>query len=106
MKNLYVFYDSVSGNCGDVFQAENDLVMRRSALRSLAAVSPEIARDTIVLQLGSVRNDDGVLPALEPCVPARIALAGSSPDVEQTRIELLAEAQRYSSYAGGVDNAE
>ena len=106
MKNLYAFYDSVSGLCGQVFEAENDMVMRRSAIRALASFSPEIARDTIVLQLGSVRNDDGVLPALEPCVPARIALAGSSPDVEQARIELLAEAQRYSPFAGGDANAE
>lgn len=103
MKNLYAFYDSVSGNCGEVFEAENDLVMRRSALRALASVSPEIARDSIVLQLGSVRNDDNVLPVIEPCVPARVVLVGSCPDVEQARVELMLEAQRLASLRGDSD---
>lgn len=106
MQNLYVFYDTVSGNYGDVFHFENDLVMRRSALRSLASVPPEIAHDTVVLHVASISPDDDGLPSVRPCVPVRTALSGSSPEVEETRSQLMVEAQRYSSLAGGVANAE
>ena len=106
MKNLYVFFDTVSGNYGDVFQAENDLVMRRSALRSLASVPPEIARDTVVLCVGSIVLDNNGLPSIQPCAPVRTALSGSSPEVEEIRVQLMAEAQRYASFAGGDAHAE
>lgn len=100
MKNLYVFYDSVSGNSGDVFQAENDLVMRRSAVRALASVPPEIAHDTVVLQVGIIDSDENGCPIIQPSVPLRTAFAGSSPEVEQFRSALLLEAQRFSTLRG------
>ena len=59
MKNLYVFYDSVSGNFSDVFSAENDSAMIRSAVRALASVLPEIARDTVLFRVGSLDSDAG-----------------------------------------------
>lgn len=106
MKNLYVFFDTVSGNYGDVIQAENDLVMRRSALRALASVSPEIAHDTVVLCVGDIHLDNNGLPTIQSCVPVRTALSGSSPEVEEIRAQLMAEAQRYASLAGGDADAE
>lgn len=106
MKNLYVFYDTVSGNCGDVFQAENDLVMHRSAVRAMASVPPEIARDTVVLHLGTIDYDEHGTPAVLPCTPVRTAFSGTSPEVEQVRSELMVQAQLYSSFAGGDSIAE
>lgn len=106
MKNLYVFFDSVSGNYGDVFQAENDLVMRRSAIRALASVPPEIARDTVVFYLGYITLDHDGLPSIQACDVPCTAFSGLSPEVEEARSQLMAEAQRYSSYAGGDGNAE
>lgn len=106
MKNLYVFYDTVSNNCGDVFQAENDLVMRRSALRALASVPPEIARDTVVLHIATIDYYEHASPDVIPCTPVRTALSGASPEVEQIRLEMMAEAKRLSSFAGGDSNAE
>lgn len=106
MKNLYVFYDTVSGNYGDVFQAENDLVMRRSAFRSLASVPPEIARDTVVLHVATVSPDDDGLPFICPCVPVRTALSGSSPEVEQIRAQMMDEARRFVPSFGGESDAE
>ena len=106
MRNLYVFYDTVSGNYGEVFSAENDSVMRRSALRSLASVSPEIARDTVVLHVACIEKDDeSGCPSVLPCIPVRTALSGSCPEVEQTRNELMKEAQFYSSLRGDSDEA-
>lgn len=106
MKNLYVFFDTVSGNYGEVFQADNDLVMRRSAFNSLASFPPEIARDTVVLHLATISSDADGLPSICPCVPVRTALSGSSPEVQEIRAKLLAEAQRYFSFAGVADNEE
>lgn len=103
MKNLYVFYDTVSGNCGDVFQAENDLVMRRSALRTMASVPPEIARDTVALHVATIDYDEFGTPSVLPCTPVRTALSGASPEVEQIRSELMAEAQRLASLRGDSD---
>lgn len=103
MKNLYAFYDTVSGNCGDVFQAENDLVMRRSAVRAMASVPSEIARDTVVLHLATIDYDEYGSPSVLPCTPVRTAFSGSSPEVEQIRSELMAEAQRFASLRGDSD---
>lgn len=105
MKNLYVFYDTVSGNFGDVFGAENDLVMRRSAFRSLASVPPEIARDTVVLHVATISSDDNGLPYVCTCAPVRTALSGSSPEVEEIRAQLMEEARRYASSFGGETDA-
>ena len=69
MQNLYVFRDTVSGNTGDVFQAANDAVMRRSCIRSLAAASPEIAHDTVVLNIGTIDFDMDNVPIVRPCDP-------------------------------------
>ncbi len=102
MQNLYVFRDTVSGNTGDVFQFVNDATMRRSCLRSLASVSPEIARDSVVLHVGTIDFDVDNVPILRACEP-RIALSGSSPDVELCRSQLMAEASAYCSRDGGVD---
>ncbi len=105
MSNLYVFRDTVSGNTGDVFQAVNDAVMRRACVRSLATVEPEIARDTIVLHVGTIDFDMDNVPIVRPCEP-RIALSGSSPDVELFRSQLMAEASTYRFNDGGaVDEA-
>ena len=106
MKNLYVFYDTVSGNFGDVVEADNDLVMRRSAFRALASVPPEIARDTVILHVATIASDDDGLPSVCPCVPVRTALSGSAPEVEQIRCQMMEEAQRYSSSLGGASDAE
>lgn len=106
MKNLYVFFDTVSGNYGDVFLAENDLVVRRSAVRALASFSPEIARDTIVLCLGTIAIDDNDLPAIHPCLAVRTVFSGSSPEVEEVRFQLMEESKRYASFSGGDANAE
>lgn len=106
MKNLYVFFDTVSGNFGDVAEAENDLVMRRSAFRALASVPPEIARDTVVLHVASISPDEDGLPSVSPCVPVRTALSGSSPEVEQIRSQMMEEARRYASSFGGESDAE
>lgn len=103
MQNLYVFRDTVSGNTGDVFQANNDAVMRRSCIRSLAAAQPEISRDTVVLHIGTIDYDMDNTPVLRPCEP-RIALSGSSPDVELCRDELMREANRYRFNDGGVSD--
>lgn len=100
MKNLYVFYDSVSGNYSDVFSSENDLAMKRSAVRSLASVLPEIARDTVLLQVGFIYLDDSGSPVIKPCTP-RTVLHGSSSDVAQMRDRLMEEAHRLSPSDGG-----
>ena len=94
IENLYVFRDTVSGNTGDVFQAANDAVMRRSCIRSLAAASPEIAHDAVVLHVGTIDFDMDNAPIIRSCEP-RIALYGDSPDVAACRAALMAEAQRY-----------
>ena len=103
MKNLYMYYDTVSGNFSDVFEAENDLVMRRSALRSLASVPPEVARDTVVLHVASIEKDGNGSVFVQPCAPIRTALSGACPEVEQTRSELMLEAQRFSLLRGESD---
>ena len=69
MQNLYIFRDTVSGNSGDVFQAVNDAVMRRSCIPSLASVQPEIARDTVVLHVGTIDFDGDNRPILCPVEP-------------------------------------
>lgn len=106
MKNLYVFFDTVSGHYGDVIEADNDLVMRRSALRALASVPPEIARDTVVLHVATISPSDDGLPEVCTCVPVRTALSGSSPEVEHIRAQLMVEAQRYASLSGGESREE
>lgn len=103
MQNLYVFRDVVSGNTGDVFQCINDAVMRRSCIRTLAAASPELAHDTVVLHIGTIEFDSDNTPIIRACVP-RIALNGSSPDVEPVRAELMREASLYSR--GGESDEE
>ena len=102
MQNLYVYRDVVSGNTGDVFQSVNDATMRRSCIRSLASVSSEIARDTVVLHVGTIDFDVDNTPIVRACEP-RIALSGSSPDVGQARVELMREA---ALYRGGDSDAE
>ncbi len=102
MQNLYVFRDTVSGITSEVFQALNDAVMRRSCITSLASVRPEIARDTVVLHIGSIDFDIDNVPIIRSCEP-RIALYGSSPDVEHYRSQLMTEASDYHSNDGGVD---
>ena len=101
MQNIYVFRDTVSGNTGDVFQAPNDAVMRRSCIRSLAAAAPEIAHDTVVLHVGTIDFDMDNVPVIRSCEP-RIALYGDSPDVASCRDQLMAEARRY----GGMTDEE
>lgn len=103
MQNLYVFRDVVSGNTGDVFQCVNDAVMRRSCIRTLAAASPEIAHDTVVLHIGTIEFDCDNTPIIRACDP-RIALSGTSPEIEPARAELMREAAVYSS--GGESDAE
>lgn len=94
MQNLYIFRDTVSGNSGDVFQAVNDATMRRSCIRSLASVAPEIAHDTVVLHIGTIDYDVDNSPIIRPVEP-RIALSGSAPDVDAFRQDLMREASRY-----------
>lgn len=94
MQNLYVYRDTVSGNTGDVFQSVNDATMRRSCIRSLATVSPEIARDTVVLHVGTIEFDLDNTPIVRSCDP-RIALSGSALEVAHARDELMREAARY-----------
>lgn len=101
MQNIYVFRDTVSGNTGDVFQAPNDAVMRRSCIRSLAAAAPEIAHDTVVIHIGTIDFDVDNVPIVRPCEP-RIALYGDSPDVADCRAQLMDEARRY----GGLSDEE
>lgn len=101
MQNLYVYRDVVSGNTGDVFQCMNDAVMRRSCVRSLAAASPEIAHDTVVLHVGTIEFDCDNTPIVRACEP-RIALNGASPDVASARADLMREASLYSR-GGDVD---
>lgn len=105
MQNLYIFRDTVSGNSGDVFQAVNDDVMRRSCIRSLASISPEIARDTVVLHVGTIDFDGDNCPIICPVVP-RIALVGSAPEVDKFRHDLMLEASRYSLERAGGDDEE
>ena len=101
MQNLYIFRDTVSGASGDVFQAVNDAVMRRSCIPSLASVQPEIARDTVVLHVGTIDFDGDNCPIIRAVEP-RIALSGSSPDVAAARDDLMNQAARYSR-GGEVD---
>lgn len=103
MNNLYVFRDTVSGNTGDVFQAVNDVTMRRSCIRSLASLPPEIAKDAIVLHVGTIDLDMDNVPIVRPCEP-RIALSGSSPDVDLCRSQLMAEASSHGFNVGGADD--
>ena len=105
MENLYIFRDTVSGNSGEVFQAVNDAVMRRSCIRSLASVQPEIAHDTVVLHVGTIDYDGDNCPIIRAVVP-RIALSGSSPDVEMCRNMLLKEAYCLGRESDGVDDEE
>lgn len=100
MENLYIFRDTVSGASGDVFQAANDAAVRRSCIRSLASVQPEIARDTVVIHIGTIDFDDDNRPILTPVVP-RIVLVGSSPEVVAFRDELMTEAARYGRGGDG-----
>lgn len=102
MQNLYVFRDVVSGNTGDVFQSVNDGTMRRSCIRSLASVPPEIARDTVVLHIGFIDFDLDNNPIIRRADP-RIALSGSAPEVAHARDELMREA---ALYRGGDSDAE
>ena len=101
MQNLYVYRDVVSGNTGDVFQCVNDAVMRRSCVRALAAASPEIAHDTVVLHVGTIEFDCDNTPIIRGCEP-RIALNGASPEVAASRADLMSEAARYGR-GGDVD---
>lgn len=103
MSNLYVFRDTVSGNTGDVFQCLNDAVMRRYCIRSLATSQPEIAHDTVVLHIGTIDFDQDNVPIIKSCEP-RIALYGSSPDVELCRSKLMEEASSYRFNDGGVSD--
>lgn len=103
MQNLYIFRDTVSGNSGDVFQSVNDASMRRSCIRSLASVPPEIAHDTVVLHIGTIDYDLDNCPIIRAVEP-RIALSGSSPDVAVARDELMTAAARYR--CGGDIDAE
>ena len=105
MQNLYIFRDTVSGNSGDVFQSVNDATMRRSCIRSLASVSPEIARDTVVLHIGTIDYDLDNCPIIRPVEP-RIALSGSSPDIETCRNELMKEALRFTRESEGESDEE
>ena len=98
MQNLYVYRDTVSGNTGDVFQCVNDAVMRRSCICSLASVQPEVARDTVVLHVGTIDFDQDNTPIIRSCEP-RIALSGSSPDVARARVSLMREAALYGGAA-------
>ena len=101
MQNLYVYRDVVSGNTGELFQCVNDAVMRRSCIRSLAAASPEIAHDTVVLHVGTIDFDCDNTPIIRACEP-RIALSGASPEVSASRADLMREASLYSR-GGDVD---
>ena len=101
MQNLYILRDTVSGNSGDVFQAVNDAVMRRSCIPSLASVSPEIAHDTVVLHIGTIDFDADNCPIIRAVEP-RIALSGTAPDVADARDALLTEAAR--RVTGGDDH--
>lgn len=103
MQNLYVYRDTVSGNTGDVFQCVNDAVMRRSCIYSLASVPPEIARDTVVLHVGTIDFDGDNCPIIRSVEP-RIALSGASLDVASARDDLMNQAARYG--CGGVDGEE
>lgn len=105
MQNLYIFRDTVSGNSGDVFQAANDATMRRSCIRSLASVSPEIARDTVVLHIGTIDFDLDNRPIIRSVDP-RIALVGSSHDVEVCRDDLMKEALRFGRESEGESDEE
>lgn len=105
MQNLYVYRDTVSGNTGDVFQAVNDAVMRRSCIPALASVPPEIAHDTVVLYIGAIDFDEDNTPILLPCEP-RIALNGASPHVQDCRDELLRQAARYGTDLKGGESDE
>ena len=101
MQNIYVFRDTVSGITGEVLQFANDAVMRRSCIRSLAAASPEIAHDTVVIHIGTIDFDVDNVPIIRSVEP-RIALYGDSPDVADCRDQLMVEARRY----GGLSDAE
>lgn len=103
MQNLYIFRDTVSGNSGDVFQCVNDAVMRRSCVPSLASIQPEIARDTVVLHVGTIDFDNDNRPIISQVEP-RIVLVGSSPDVVAAREDLMDQAARYG--LGGDTNEE
>lgn len=102
MQNLYVYRDTVSGNTGDVFQCVNDAVMRRSCIRSLASVSPEIAHDTVVLHIGTIDFDEDNTPIVRSCEP-RIALNGASHLVDDCRAELMHQAKLYNLNGGDSD---
>lgn len=101
MQNLYVYRDTASGNTGDVFQCINDAVMRRSVIPSLASIPLAVARDTIVLHIGTIDFDCDNTPILRAVDP-RIVLSGASPEVSAARDELMFEAARYGR-GGDVD---
>lgn len=106
MQNLYVYRDTVSGNTSDIFQAVNEAVMRRSCIPALAAAAPEIARDTVVLHIGTIDFDMDNTPILRSCDP-RIVLTGASPHVEACRAELMRQAARYDiDLTGGESDEE
>lgn len=105
MKNLYVFYDTVSGNHSDVISFENDSAMMRSAVRTLASVLPEIARDTVLFHVGTLDTESGC-PVIHPCDPPRPVFYGTSPEVASMREVLMEEASRFASSAGGDSDEE
>lgn len=105
MQNLYIFRDTLSGNNGDVFQAYNDVVMRRSCIWSLASLPPEIGRDTVVIHIGTIDFDGDNSPIVRGVEP-RIVLSGSSPDVDACRLQLLKEANRLNHERDGDEVEE
>lgn len=95
MANMYVYRDSVSGSIGEIFQLPNDATMRRACIRSLASVPPEVAKDTVVLCVGTIDTDIDNNPIVQPCIP-RVALSGDTPEVAEFRRLMMSEAIAHS----------
>lgn len=99
MINLYVMRDTVSGNTGPIFQAENDACMRRECIHSMASVPEYIARDSVVLKIGTMEFVVDNTPIVRACSPV-VVLTGTSPEVSAARSQLMALAKTYAERAG------
>lgn len=84
---LYLMYDSVSGQSGPVFEAENDAVIDRmfANLAKDDSVPDYALRDTVVCYLGMIDRSDPFNPRIDACPIPRPVLKGCDYPIESIR---------------------
>lgn len=84
--NIYVMQDRVSGQFGQIFEAQNDSVVRRD-FRQIAEnynIPGHLVADTVIFLLGSF-NQDADHPAIFCNTLPKIILRGDDPEYVEIR---------------------